>query len=515
MIMNILQAKQQIINTVKAYMLKDEYGRYAIPQHKQRPLLLMGPPGIGKTEIVHQAAQELGIGLLSYSMTHHTRQTALGLPIIKHKIFNGVDTEVSQYTVSEIIADVYALTEETGIKNGILFLDEVNCISETLMPVMLQFLQYKVFGHHRLPEGWTVVAAGNPLEYNSSARSFDVAVLDRLKKIDVKESFDVWKNYAKQTGVHNAVLTYLDLNKKNFYSIGVEAEGFSYVTARGWEDLSRILKVYEAQKTVCDEALVSQYIGNEEIASDFYIYYDLYNKYKKNYSAEDILDGRASASVRAKALKAGFNERYSLLGILVDKIKRDTDEVLFKENNFGKLTDFLKTIKDGDVAKELHGYISELNEKRKKLKAANSLSYNTETEISFLLEKASAYLSVCNADPSDFEAVKQCFDSDINLLKEETEKVSKEYSNMFKFCVDVYDVGNEALLLITELTVDLRCARFLSYYGCKEYKELSDKLMLTERRNETAEKIDKLLKESFLQEDGEKPKKDVKGENYG
>ena len=150
--MNIKEAKEQIKNTVISYLSKDEFGRYEIPANKQRPVFLMGPPGIGKTEIMSQIASELGIGLLSYSMTHHTRQSALGLPIIKQKEYDGVFYDVSEYTMSEIIASVYEMTKKTGQKNGLLFLDEINCVSETLNPIMLQFLQYKVFGGHILPK---------------------------------------------------------------------------------------------------------------------------------------------------------------------------------------------------------------------------------------------------------------------------------------------------------------------------------------------------------------------------
>ena len=132
--MNIKEAKEQIRIAMKAYFTKDEYGNYRIPIEKQRPIFLMGPPGIGKTAIMEQVAQELGVGLVSYSMTHHTRQSALGLPFIEHKVYDGKEYAVSEYTMSEIIASVYEKIEETGLKEGILFLDEVNCVSETLAP---------------------------------------------------------------------------------------------------------------------------------------------------------------------------------------------------------------------------------------------------------------------------------------------------------------------------------------------------------------------------------------------
>ena len=67
--MNIKEAKEQIRNAMLAYFTKNEYGGYQIPVERQRPVFLMGPPGIGKTEIVSQAAQELGVALVSYSMT--------------------------------------------------------------------------------------------------------------------------------------------------------------------------------------------------------------------------------------------------------------------------------------------------------------------------------------------------------------------------------------------------------------------------------------------------------------
>lgn len=87
--MNIKEAKEQIKNAMTAYFTKDEFGGYVIPIEKQRPVFLMGPPGIGKTAIMEQIASELGVGLISYSMTHHTRQSALGLPFIVQKNYGG------------------------------------------------------------------------------------------------------------------------------------------------------------------------------------------------------------------------------------------------------------------------------------------------------------------------------------------------------------------------------------------------------------------------------------------
>ena len=94
--MNIGQAKQDIKDTVRLYLKKDAFGEYRIPVVRQRPIFLVGAPGIGKTAIMEQIAQELHIALVSYSMTHHTRQSALGLPVICHREYEGKEYHVAE-----------------------------------------------------------------------------------------------------------------------------------------------------------------------------------------------------------------------------------------------------------------------------------------------------------------------------------------------------------------------------------------------------------------------------------
>ena len=329
--MNIREAKQQIKNAMIAYFTKDEFGNYLLPPERQRPVFLLGAPGIGKTAIMEQIAQELEVGFVSYSMTHHTRQSALGLPFIATKTYDGVEYQVSEYTMSEIIASVYEAMEATGRREGILFLDEINCVSETLTPAMLQFLQYKIFGRHAVPDGWIVVTAGNPPEYNRTAHDFDIATWDRLKRIEVEPDYDVWREFAVSAEVHPAVITYLDIERSHFYAVEATPDGASFVTARGWDDLSAMIKLYEAQGLTVDELLVEQYVQNGEIAKRFAMYYDLFTKYRSDYQIDRILDGSADAGLAERAAAAPFDERVAVMGLIVDATVSCLREAVMEE----------------------------------------------------------------------------------------------------------------------------------------------------------------------------------------
>ena len=371
--MNIKQAKEQIKNAMTAYFTKDDLGNYMIPIEKQRPVLLIGPPGVGKTAIMEQVAAELGVGLVSYSMTHHTRQSALGLPFIKDEEFEGYEYRISEYTMSEIIGSIYQLMKETGVREGILFLDEINCVSETLAPCMLQFLQYKIFGQHQLPKGWIVVTAGNPPEYNKSVRDFDIVTWDRLKRIDVEPDYEAWREYASLKGIHPSILTYLAARKKDFYKVESTVDGKHFVTARGWDDLSEMIKLYEANNLQVDELLVQQYIQTPKIAKDFSIYYDLFNKYKSDYKIDAILQGEAGEDVLFRAQRAPADERLSFMGLLFDAVTARLRSVCEMEDMLDILTPVLKEYKS-DLAKAIETQTEILEKGRK----ASALSLNKQ-----------------------------------------------------------------------------------------------------------------------------------------
>jgi hypothetical protein len=493
--MNIKEAKEQIKNAMTAYFSKDEFGRYEIPIHKQRPVCMIGPPGIGKTAVMEQIASELGVGLVAYSMTHHTRQSALGLPYITDKVYGGKNYKVSEYTMSEIIASVYNLMKETGIKEGILFLDEINCVSETLSPCMLQFLQYKYFGTHRLPAGWIVVTAGNPPEYNKSVRDFDIVTWDRLKRIDVEPDYSVWKEYAGKNRIHASVTTYLSARTNDFYKVESTAEGKSFVTARGWDDLSQMIELYEKKGIAADGKLFAQYLQNKKISRDFSVYYDLFNKYKSDYQIEHILDGSVSDAIIFRAENAKFDERMSLLGLLFDAASAGTRYAVELEDVLWALKNIIADLNAAmENTADEKNVIASYAEKRQaeldnKIRAyAISLSaQKTELRLMRFLEN---YVSMAD--------IKAAFESELERLKASVSETGKKLENVFSFLEKAFGEGEEILMFVTELTADYHCAKFIGHYGCDKYYEHNESLRFYERQKSVSRQIDDLFKEASV-----------------
>lgn len=449
--MNIKEAKQEIVNTVKAYLCKNAEGEYRIPAIRQRPVLLMGPPGIGKTQIMEQIAEECGIGLVSYTITHHTRQSAVGLPMIKTEEFDGKEYSVTEYTMSEIIAGVYKAVKEQGHSEGILFIDEINCVSETLIPTMLQFLQCKTFGNQKVPEGWIIVAAGNPPEFNRSVREFDMVTYDRLRVINIDADLEVWREYAREREIHNAILSYLDIRPQNFYRVEADVDGLKFITARGWEDMSSLMYVYEELGISINAGVVGEFLHNEDVAEDFGAYYDLYNKYRDDYGINNILMGNAAPDIYRRMVEADYDERLTVVNLLLDTLNKH-----FKYSTALKAdTDnWYKSIKD-------------------KIKAGEDAAAIDKEKAEFAAQ-AERLESV---EEQTLAKLENAFD----FLEGSKQEISRE---------DIGKLDQEMLIFVTGLTTGKESSSFLLVNPCDRYKSYSAMYLKSGRRNQLLKEME-------------------------
>ena len=495
--MNIKQAKQEITNTLKAYLARDELGNYLIPTVRQRPVLLMGPPGVGKTQIMEQIAAETGVGLVAYTITHHTRQSAIGLPFIEKRTYGGEEVSVTEYTMSEILASVYRLMERTGLKEGILFLDEINCVSETLAPMMLQFLQCKTFGNQALPEGWLIVAAGNPPEYNKSVRDFDVVTLDRVKRIDVKEDYGVWKEYARRKNLHGAILSYLDIKKDNFYRIENTADGLQFATARGWEDLSELLYAYEKLGLRADREVVGQYIQMPRIAKDFANYLELFYKYQKTYHVEGILGGTWENITVLELREAPFDEKLSVMGLVLSRLSeaaRNTRrQDALTDALHTSLTEFREKIADALPLTVLDQLLWKRRTAMKQAKEAGQLDKESrdlrQREINALEDYRQRLDREAVAPEGAMDAVRGWFGEEVERRKNMAVETKAMFDNAFRFLETTFGDSQELVIFVTEITAGYDTSWFVEQFGCDAYFRHNRELLFDSTRHRIREEI--------------------------
>ena len=497
--MNIKRAKEEIKNTIEAYLLKDRYGAYEIPAIRQRPVVLMGPPGIGKTQIMEQISQECRIGLVAYTITHHTRQSAIGLPFIQDRIYNSRRCSVTEYTMSEIVASIYDKIAETGLKEGILFIDEINCVSETLAPTMLQFLQCKTFGNHSIPQGWIIVAAGNPPEYNKSVREFDVVTLDRIKMIPVEADYGIWKEYAQKVNIHPAITAYLDVKQQNFCRIETTVDGKRFATPRGWEDLSRLLEVYEKLSKTVDRDVIGQYIQYPAIAKDFANYLELYCKYRQDYQVDEILAGKVREGIYQKLERAPFDERLSVMSLIVAGLNGGFRQLFRKEARLERLEKLFKNMKDKAAEYEcaqdnLAGLAAGMRAERKYKLEAGLLGRQEDhlyQDVTEILERTLQQVKAEHRRTQEevWEKVTEVFEAENQVYEAMFDQMGQELEHAFDFIEAAFGDSQEMVVFVTGLNSGFYSLRFLQEYDCDRYYQYNKRLLFDDQEKEILGKI--------------------------
>lgn len=458
---NIAQAKNTILQAAGVYFATDQRGNYILNRRRARPICLMGPAGVGKTEIVRQAAEELGLAFLSYSITHHTRQSIIGLPRLVEGTVEGETVSMTEYTMSEIIAQVYKIMEDTGKDRGILFLDEFNCASESLRPIMLQLLQDKSFGPHAIPDGWMLVLAGNPSEYNRAASDLDPVTADRMRLVHIQPDYAAWRAYAKTHGVHPVVLSYLDNQKDHFYVHRRDEAGTALVTARGWEDLSLMMTCLEGNGQALDLALVAQYIQAGDVARSFFTYYTQYAGIVASGLLEQVLERRPEALAAIKRLS--FQKSWSLVSALLRRLQTMAEEAV-------RL--------DGTAA-AAHGALSTLTEQARN----NQVEGTALSEVILAMaggvedRPAQSFLRECAVgdvdQPGGWDRVRERFDIQLRQPRMEAfRRTAAAISNTLTVCRKALEGQPHLEFLFNTITDSPALLRIISQNDSPEFREL-------------------------------------------
>ena len=323
---------------------------------------------------------------------------------------------------------------------------------------------------------------------------------DRLKRIDIEPDYQIWKEYALDRGVHPSISTYLDIKSKDFYRVETTVEGKTIVTARAWLNLSDMIRLYEQNGIDVDEKMIGQYLQDRKVSKSFANYYDLFRKYKSDYQIDDILRGKAGESIIKRAAAAKYDERLSLLGLILDRVGGDLRRFYYEEQILIQEREIFSRLKadlENQSASALQLLDSALQAKQLELetgKRSNSLSDDRRRILHGIInDLGSAVKSVAQAgDPSGDEAfriIRKNFNCRRTDYMNRADDLSSELENMFIFAEEAFRDGHEMLIIVTELTKGFYSAHYISRHGCSKYFQHNKELLFYERQNDILKEI--------------------------
>ena len=164
-----------------------------------KPLLITGLHGVGKSELLEAAATEMGIGYVCRDLSLMEPPDLIGLP------------EKNGKTTKYLPPDFLPTTGK-----GLLVFEELNRCERYMRGPCLQLLTARCLNDYRLPPGWLPAAAINPDDLGYEVAALDAAMLSRFVGVTVVSDRDYWLEWARQHGVHRAVVAYVENDSTAF-----------------------------------------------------------------------------------------------------------------------------------------------------------------------------------------------------------------------------------------------------------------------------------------------------------
>ena len=318
-----------------------------------------------------------------------------------------------------------------------------------------------------------------------------MVTLDRVRYMTVEADYRVWKEYARAQHISGAILSYLELRPGNFYRVEADVDGMQFVTARGWEDLSNLMAVYEKLGFLVDEQVIREYIHHADVAEDVAAYLDLYRKYQDDYGIPQILDGCVRPEIYARIYAAAFDERLSVVHLLLDGLAaffgRAASERALTDAWYTFLKEYRSQVETAaDPAECYRTLVAEREQEMLRQIANDAYTREEAKREKLLMEKLKAAQQEVTKDSAQrcFEAAKAGFDRQREVLVQTEEAAGAALEHAFDFMEQAFENGEEMVVFVTELTITSESARFLSEHTCERYLTYNKQLLIGTRRAE-------------------------------
>jgi len=223
-----------------AAILDREFNSTLTGQHT--PVMLWGPPGVGKSQFIAQVAAKHQVPLIDIRLSQMEPTDLRGIPFRVN--------DMVEWAIPAMLPD-----QERHGPTGILFLDEITSAAPTVSTAAYQLILDRRLGDYFIPDGWAIFAAGNRQGDRGVTYSMPAPLANRFTHYEVEADLDDWVMWAHAYGIDERVIGFLRFRPDLLFNFDPAHNPIAFPSPRSWEFADRALKKFTSMPTLLGDGL--------------------------------------------------------------------------------------------------------------------------------------------------------------------------------------------------------------------------------------------------------------------